>query len=97
MLHLLQPRNMWKAVLSNFTVSLLSEKEIALHDLVRHPSVSVRSFLINTLASPVHGVVSQRMVHQLCDLYEHARYDPNEFGDEEYQMYSKLLLKLMDA
>ncbi|KAI5722538.1 hypothetical protein M8J76_009887 [Diaphorina citri] len=74
------------------------EKEVARHDplLIRHPSVSVRSFLINTLATPVNGV-GQRMVHQFCDLYEHARYDPNDFGDEEYQMYSKLLLKLMDA
>lgn len=76
----------------------LLEKEIVRHDplMVRHPSLSVRSFLINTLASPVNGV-SQRMVHQFCDLYEHARYDPNEFGDEEYQVYAKLLLKLMDA
>ncbi|KAL1453909.1 hypothetical protein WDU94_010212 [Cyamophila willieti] len=76
----------------------LLEREITRNEplLLRHPSQSVRSFLINTLASPGHGV-GQRLVHQFCDLYEHARYDPNDFGDEEYQMFSRLLLKLMDA
>ncbi|CAG5099899.1 Similar to Protein C1orf43 homolog (Rattus norvegicus) [Cotesia congregata] len=39
----------------------------------------------------------QRMIHQFCDLYEHARHDPTEFTDEEYQVYSRLHLKLIDA
>lgn len=29
--------------------------------------------------------------------YEHARHDPNEFGNEEYEAYHRLLLKLIDA
>jgi hypothetical protein len=49
-----------------------------------------------TLAAPLNGL-GQKLVHQFCDLYEHARHDPSEFGDEEYQVYSKLLLKLLDA
>lgn len=29
--------------------------------------------------------------------YEHARHDPNEFGEEEYQAYQRLLKKITDA
>lgn len=49
-----------------------------------------------TLADPLNGS-GHRLLHQFCDLYEHARYDPNHFGDEEYQQYSRLLMKLVDA
>ena len=64
--------------------------------LTRHPSENLRAYLLNTLATPVNGV-GQRTIHQFCDLYEQARYDPNEFTEEEYRMYSRILLKLMDA
>lgn len=74
------------------------EKEIARQDpcLVRHPSENLRAFLLTTLAAPLNGT-GQRLIHQFCDLYEHARHDPSEFGDEEYQAYNRLLLKLLDA
>ncbi|KAG8222838.1 hypothetical protein J437_LFUL007546 [Ladona fulva] len=62
----------------------------------RHPAENLRSYLINTLGGPLNGMC-QKLVHQFCDMYEHARHDPSEFGDEEYEVYSKLLLKLMDA
>jgi hypothetical protein len=39
----------------------------------------------------------QKLIHQFCDMYEHARHDPNEFADEEYQAYYRLLMKLIDA
>uniref|UniRef100_A0A182UXD0 Uncharacterized protein n=1 Tax=Anopheles merus TaxID=30066 RepID=A0A182UXD0_ANOME len=29
--------------------------------------------------------------------YDHARHDPNEFGEEEYQSYQRLLKKLSEA
>lgn len=74
------------------------EQEITKQDgcLTRHPSESLRAYLLTTLAAPLNGL-GQKLVHQFCDLYEHARHDPSEFGDEEYQVYSKLLLKLIDA
>ncbi|XP_065202311.1 protein C1orf43 homolog [Planococcus citri] len=74
------------------------EAEIAKSDktLVRHPSENLRAYLLNTLAAPMNSV-GQRTIHQFCDLYEHARYDPNEFTEEEYRVYSRLLLKLLDA
>ena len=76
----------------------ISEKEITKQDsgLQRHPSENLRAYLLTTLAAPLNGL-GQKLVHQFCDLYEHARHDPSEFGDEEYQVYSKLLLKLLDA
>jgi hypothetical protein len=74
------------------------EAEITKQDscLVRHPSENLRAYLLTTLAAPLNGS-GQRLIHQFCDLYEHARHDPNHFGDEEYQQYNRLLLKLLDA
>lgn len=65
-------------------------------NIKRHPSENLRAYLITTLAAPLDGS-GQRLVHQFCDLYEHARHDPNHFGDEEYQKYNRLLMKLLDA
>ncbi|KAK9872502.1 hypothetical protein WA026_017968 [Henosepilachna vigintioctopunctata] len=62
----------------------------------RHPSENLRAYLLTTLAAPLNGS-GQRIIHQFCDLYEHARHDPNHFGDEEYQQYNRLLMKLIDA
>lgn len=74
------------------------EKEICKQDkdLVRRPNINLRAYLLSTLAAPLNGS-GQRLIHQFCDLYEHARHDPNNFGDEEYQTYNRLLLKLIDA
>lgn len=73
------------------------EKEIAKQDgSSRHPRDSLRAFLLTTLAAPLNGA-GQRLIHQFCDMYEHARHDPNEFGEEEYQAYQRLLKKLTDA
>ncbi|KAL1131189.1 hypothetical protein AAG570_010807 [Ranatra chinensis] len=76
----------------------LLESEITKQDgsFHRHPTDNLRVYLLNTLATPLNGV-GQRLVHQFCDLYEHARHDPTDFGDEEYQVFTKILLKLMDA
>nr|CAH7734620.1 unnamed protein product [Callosobruchus chinensis]CAH7752882.1 unnamed protein product [Callosobruchus chinensis] len=74
------------------------ESEITKQDpcLIRHPTENLRAYLLTTLAAPLNGS-GQRLIHQFCDLYEHARHDPNHFGDEEYQQYNRLLLKLVDA
>uniref|UniRef100_A0A8D8C8D6 Uncharacterized protein C1orf43 n=1 Tax=Culex pipiens TaxID=7175 RepID=A0A8D8C8D6_CULPI len=69
------------------------EKEIAKQDgTTRHPRDSLRAFLLVSLAAPLNGA-GQRLIHQFCDMYEHARHDPNEFGEEEYQAYQRLLKK----
>jgi hypothetical protein len=58
---------------------------------------SLRAFLLSNLSSIQQNGSGQRMIHEFCDMYECARYDPNEFGDEEYQAYHRLLLKMIDA
>lgn len=73
------------------------EMEIAKQDgSIRLPRDSLRAFLLTTLATPM-GPSGQRLIHQFCDLYEHARHDPSEFSNEEYESYRRLLLKLLDA
>lgn len=73
------------------------ENEIAKQDgSIRLPRDSLRAFLLTTLAAPMAGS-SQRLIHQFCDMYEHARHDPSEFSNEEYEAYRRLLMKLLDA
>lgn len=75
------------------------EKEIAAHEgSVRFPSDNLRSFLLHHLKGPVNGAAGQqRLIHQFCDMYEHARHDPAAFGSFEYEAYHRMLLKLVDA
>ncbi|XP_036333588.1 protein C1orf43 homolog [Rhagoletis pomonella] len=75
------------------------ESEIMRSDgSMRHPYDSLRAFLLTTLAATtLNGSGQQRMIHQFCDMYEHARHDPNDFGSEEYESYRRLLLKLIEA
>lgn len=79
----------------------LLENEIFKQDgSQRHPRDNLRSFLMTSLSAAPNGSASnvwQRLIHQFCDMYEHARYDPNQFNDEEYQAFKRLLLKLLDA
>lgn len=74
------------------------ESEILKQDssMHRHPTENLRAFLLSSLAAPLDGS-GQKLVHQFCDMYEHARHDPADFGDEEYQAFSRLLVKLMEA
>ncbi|KAK3912283.1 Protein C1orf43-like protein [Frankliniella fusca] len=74
------------------------EMEILKQDsnMHRHPTENLRAFLLSSLAAPLDGS-GQKMVHQFCDMYEHARHDPADFGEEEYQAYSRLFLKLIDV
>lgn len=73
------------------------EKEIARYDgRTRAPRDSLRAFLVSTLATTLNGC-GQRLIHQFCDMYEHARHDPNEFGSDEYEGYYRLFMKLLDA
>ncbi|KAH8405722.1 hypothetical protein KR215_007424, partial [Drosophila sulfurigaster] len=75
----------------------LLESEIARADgSSRHAHESLRAFLLTTLSVTLNGT-GQRIIHQFCDTYEHARHDPNEFGKDEYEAYHHLLLKLMEA
>lgn len=76
------------------------EKEITKHDggSVRYAGDNLRSYLLNHFKSPVSGANGQqRLIHQFCDMYEHARHDPADFGSYEYESYHRMLQKLLDA
>lgn len=75
------------------------EREITKQDgSVRFTSDNLRSYLLTQLKGPVNGAAGQqRLVHQFCDMYEHARHDPADFGSYEYETYNRMLLKLIDA
>jgi NICE-3 protein len=66
------------------------EKEIP----IARGKQTLRSFLLNYL-NPNGS--SQKLIHQFCDCYEAARHDPAEFGDEEYQKYHHLLMKIIET
>jgi hypothetical protein len=67
--------------------------------VTRHPSESVRGMLVATLCGPSEPLSGPpaKIVHQFCDLYEHARHGASDFGDVEYQAYLCLLKKLLEA
>lgn len=67
----------------------LLEKEIP----IPKGKQTLRSFLLNYL-SP--NGTNQKLVHQFCDIYEAARHDPADFGDEEYQKYHHFLMKVIE-
>ncbi|XP_030388008.1 uncharacterized protein C1orf43 homolog [Scaptodrosophila lebanonensis] len=77
-------------------VKLLESEISRAYGSSRHAHESLRAFLLTTLSVMLSGA-EQRIIHQYCDMYEHARHDPNEFGADEYEAYHHLLLKLMEA
>lgn len=66
----------------------LLEKEIP----VARGSQPFRPFLLNYLAG-----TSQKLIHQFCDNLQHARFDPSDYGIDEYNKYHHLLLKMIEA
>lgn len=85
-------------MISNWSYPLCKELEIAKNDgSIRHPHESLRAFLLTTLAATTLNGSGQRIIHQFCDMYEHARHDPSEFHSEQYEAYQRLLLKLIEA
>ncbi|KAL9922744.1 protein C1orf43 homolog [Glossina fuscipes fuscipes] len=77
-------------------VKILEQEIFKSDGSARHPYDSLRAFLLTTLSATLN-VASQRTIHQFCDMYEHARHDPNEFGSDEYESFHCMLLKLIEA
>ena len=59
----------------------------------RHSFESLRSYLIVLLTPHV----DPRIVHQFCDLYEAARFNPKPFTHEDYEAFCQLLKQLRSA
>lgn len=75
-------------------ISFIAEISIVKRKLgKRHSFESLRSYFIIILTPQV----DPRVVHQFCDLYEAARYNPKPFGEEEYKAFTLLLKQLRSA
>ncbi|XP_064118771.1 uncharacterized protein LOC135223832 [Macrobrachium nipponense] len=57
---------------------------------------SIRAYLMN-LTNPgcVLATVEQRMIHELCDYYDHARHHPMQFTSTQFTPYHSLLLRIL--
>ncbi|KAK3097035.1 hypothetical protein FSP39_005775 [Pinctada imbricata] len=62
----------------------------------KHPSQSIRQYLIG-LCHELLKSSSLDIVNQFCDAYEHARHDPDEFGETQYNRYIQLLEQMTDS
>lgn len=75
-----------------------TEQELSLLEGVgtRGSRESVRAFLMN-LTNPggVLASVEPRIIHELCDYYDHARYHPMQFTQAQFTPYHSLLLKIL--
>jgi len=59
----------------------------------RHSFESLRSYFIVILTPQV----DPRVVHQFCDLYEAARFNPKPFTEDDYKAFSLLVKQLRNA
>lgn len=62
----------------------------------RIPRESQRAFLMGlTGQGCVLTAVEQRIIHELCDYYDHARHHPTPFTAAQYTPYHSLLLRIL--
>lgn len=71
-------------------------KEEEPESLGRHPSKPVRHYLLG-LYTDYLDTSSSDLIHRFADAYEHARHDPKEFGEEQYNIYMELLDELINS
>ena len=60
----------------------------------RHPSKNARPYLLG-LYQEYLSTSSVDLIHRFCDGYEHARHDPTDFDDNQYNNYILLLEELI--
>lgn len=60
----------------------------------RHPSKKVRPYL-HGLYQEYLSTSSTDHINQFCDAYEHARHDPKDFSEDQYNDYMLLLEELI--
>ncbi|XP_045609303.1 protein C1orf43 homolog [Procambarus clarkii] len=65
---------------------------------VRGSRESIRAFLMNlTYPGGVLALVEPRIIHELCDYYDHARYHPMHFTAAQFTPYHSLLLRILNC
>ncbi|XP_076046553.1 protein C1orf43 homolog isoform X2 [Oratosquilla oratoria] len=76
------------------------ERELYVLDntVTRNPRENVRAFLMcQTIPGGLLSSVEQRVIHELCDYYDHARHHPTPFGPCQYRPYNNLVLRLLSS
>ncbi|KAL7645378.1 UNVERIFIED_CONTAM: hypothetical protein RMT77_003764 [Armadillidium vulgare] len=59
---------------------------------------SIRSFLVNLSSSGgILSDVEPRIIHELCDQYNHARHHPSPFTAENFSSFQALLTKILHS
>ena len=58
------------------------------------PGETVRPFLMSLLTGVLKGC-PPKTVHQLCDLYERARFSPDSFSPNHLESYRELVASLV--
>ena len=61
---------------------------------VRHPNKTVRQYLLD-LYPDYLSTPSTDLIHQFADAYDHARHNPDEFKEAQYNHYVHLLEELI--
>ena len=62
----------------------------------RAPGENLRTFLIQQLQGVLKGC-QPKSIHQLCDLYERARFSPDGFSSNNLENYRELVASLVQV
>jgi len=61
---------------------------------IKLPGENIRTFLIAQSAGILKGC-QPKTIHQLCDLYDRARFSPDGFNSQHLENYRELLANLV--
>lgn len=62
----------------------------------RLPGENLRAFLMSQLAGMLKGCQA-KSIHQLCDLYERARFSPDGFSSAQLETYKEFLAHVVQV
>lgn len=90
-----RPTSTWYRMKAVDDVKIFEEKIREKYpSMKRKPLESLRSYLLTVLSGSSPGSKKVKLVHNLCDAFEHARHNPKEFGSDDYQYLSMILSEL---
>ena len=87
---------MLKQLFFGFLFSISTEIQLQAADpkAGRMPNENLRTFLMTQLSGILKGC-QPKTIHQLCDLYEKARFSPDGFTSNNLEMYRELVANLV--
>ena len=87
---------MLKQLFFGFLFSISTEIQLQAADpkAGRMPNENLRTFLMAQLSGILKGC-QPKTIHQLCDLYEKARFSPDGFTSNNLEIYRELVANLV--